>query len=260
MMSHRFGDLLHQYLHRKHGLSQSKLAQGIGQDPAVITKMCHGQRLTGPLARERVLAILAWLNARGVLEAREEADALLESAGMARLQETHSSEFDFIKQLTEPIGVGQSPMSPVQALSTKRAQFVLARPKYWLLLIGVALATSWLFVAFDNKFPFLMADDWQDRIVFHGNGWCSAYPVEVGEYGWIGTSLINSTFFDPQVNLLNVDYYVYFEDEYVDFEVIQLRGLNPDRDQWQFTITPSWTSVHINWQDPSKWRIDYECH
>ena len=51
-MSHSFGDLLSQHLHRKHGLSQSKLAEGILQDPSIIGKMCKGQRLTGPQARE----------------------------------------------------------------------------------------------------------------------------------------------------------------------------------------------------------------
>jgi hypothetical protein len=38
-MSHPFGDLLSQYLHRKHGLSQAKLAAGILQDPSIIGKM-----------------------------------------------------------------------------------------------------------------------------------------------------------------------------------------------------------------------------
>jgi len=35
MNSHPFGDLITQYLSRKHGLSQNKLAEGILQDPAV---------------------------------------------------------------------------------------------------------------------------------------------------------------------------------------------------------------------------------
>jgi hypothetical protein len=57
--SHPFGDLLRQYLSRRHGLSQNKLAEGIQQDPAVVADMCHGRRLGGPQARERVLAIIA---------------------------------------------------------------------------------------------------------------------------------------------------------------------------------------------------------
>jgi plasmid maintenance system antidote protein VapI len=55
MMSHPFGDLISQHLHRKHGLSQAKLAEGILQPPIVISLMCKGQRLTGPQARQRVL-------------------------------------------------------------------------------------------------------------------------------------------------------------------------------------------------------------
>jgi hypothetical protein len=41
-MSHRFGDLLSQHLHRKHGLSQSKLAAGILQDPSTSAKCVKG--------------------------------------------------------------------------------------------------------------------------------------------------------------------------------------------------------------------------
>jgi tetratricopeptide (TPR) repeat protein len=87
-VSHPFGDLVSQYLHRKHGLSQARLAAGIGQAPAVITRMCQGERLTGPQARDRVLAIIGWLHKQGALATVEEADALLNAAGMAPLRET----------------------------------------------------------------------------------------------------------------------------------------------------------------------------
>jgi predicted ATPase/DNA-binding winged helix-turn-helix (wHTH) protein len=94
-----FGDLLSQHLHRKHGLSQSKLASGILQSPAVISKMCKGQRLTGPQARERVLAIIGWLRQQGALETVAEANALLTAAGMASLRQAEPVEFTLIRQL-----------------------------------------------------------------------------------------------------------------------------------------------------------------
>ncbi|HMN27476.1 MAG TPA: hypothetical protein PKE45_04905 [Caldilineaceae bacterium] len=47
-MSHPFGDLLTQHLHRKHGLSQAKLAAGILQTPSIISDMSQGKRLHGP--------------------------------------------------------------------------------------------------------------------------------------------------------------------------------------------------------------------
>jgi hypothetical protein len=50
-VSHPFGDLLTQYLHRKHGLSQGKLAAGILQAPSIISEMCQGKRLRGVQAR-----------------------------------------------------------------------------------------------------------------------------------------------------------------------------------------------------------------
>jgi hypothetical protein len=91
-MSHPFGDLLSCYLHRKHGLSQSKLAEGILQDRSIITKMCKGRRLTGVQARERVLAIAGWLRAETAIETVEEANALLVAAGMAPLRANEPGE------------------------------------------------------------------------------------------------------------------------------------------------------------------------
>ena len=95
-MSHPFGDLLSQYLHRKHGLSQSKLADGIMQPPSVISEMCKGQRLTGPQARARVMAIIDWLHRQGALETLDDANALLDAAGMSPLNEREPVEAEII--------------------------------------------------------------------------------------------------------------------------------------------------------------------
>jgi predicted ATPase/predicted negative regulator of RcsB-dependent stress response len=101
-MSHPFGDLVSQYLHRKHGLSQSKLAAGVIQEPAVITRMCKGERLTGPQARERVVAIIGWLHKQGALETIGEANALLNAAGLAPLYEAAPPEAALLRQLRQP--------------------------------------------------------------------------------------------------------------------------------------------------------------
>ncbi len=81
-MSHPFGDLLRQYLHRKHGLSQARLAAAIGQPPFVVSLMCRGERLRGRGARLRVLAIIAWLHEQGAVSTQNEAVALLTAAGL----------------------------------------------------------------------------------------------------------------------------------------------------------------------------------
>lgn len=93
-MTHPFGDLVQQHLSRKHGLSQSKLAEGIQQNQPVISAMMRGQRLTGPLARERVLHIIAWLYEQGVLSTIEEANNLLNAAGMVGLQEQTENQLE----------------------------------------------------------------------------------------------------------------------------------------------------------------------
>lgn len=98
-MSHPFGDLLSQHLHRKHGLSQARLAAGIGQDPSIIGKMCKGERLTGAQARGRVLAIIGWLHSQAVLATTPEANGLLAAAGMFPLHESEPAERDLLREL-----------------------------------------------------------------------------------------------------------------------------------------------------------------
>ena len=112
-MSHPFGDLLSQHLHRKHGLSQSKLAAGILQEPAIITRMCKGERLTGPQARERVLAIVGWLQQQDALGKLDEANAFLLAAGLAPLRETDPTEAGLVRQLSHLV----HPAQPVQKSS-----------------------------------------------------------------------------------------------------------------------------------------------
>jgi predicted ATPase len=98
-VSHPFGDLVSQHLHRKHGLSQSKLADGILQAPSIITAMCKGRRLTGPQARERVVAIIGWLHAQGALATLDEANALLDVAGMSKLNGWAAAEVKLAQRL-----------------------------------------------------------------------------------------------------------------------------------------------------------------
>ncbi len=102
IVTHPFGDLVSQHLHRKHGLSQSRLAAGIMQEPTIITRMCKGERLTGPQARERVVAIIRWLRLQGALDSRGEANALLNAAGMSVLQDGNSAEVMLIAALAGP--------------------------------------------------------------------------------------------------------------------------------------------------------------
>lgn len=108
-MSHVFGDLLTQHLHRQHGLSQSKLALGIDQDPAVISAMCRGARLRGSGARERVVRIIGWLREQGVLANVTEAEALLAAADMTGLRAADPEEAALLQALVRPAPPRQFP-------------------------------------------------------------------------------------------------------------------------------------------------------
>ena len=100
-MSHPFGDIVWQHLVRKRGLSQSKLAMGIDQERAVITRMCNGKALTGPQSRERVVAIIAWLHEQGVLDYLEEANAILAAADKHGLTPDEPVEARLLQSLDE---------------------------------------------------------------------------------------------------------------------------------------------------------------
>lgn len=113
-MSHPFGDRLSQYLHRKNGLTQAKLAAGIIQEPSIISRMCRGQRLNGPQARERIVAIIDWLRQCGVLDTLDDANALLAAAGMSGLNVNNRSE----AMLHQALG-GHRQMRSAQAMESR---------------------------------------------------------------------------------------------------------------------------------------------
>src|SRR3712207_7196612 len=60
----------------------------------LFRSMMKGQRLTGPQARERVIAILTWLHKQKALPTVEEANALLTAAGMASLEDRKSTRLN----------------------------------------------------------------------------------------------------------------------------------------------------------------------
>ncbi|NJM42040.1 MAG: hypothetical protein HC853_15465 [Anaerolineae bacterium] len=125
-MSHPFGDLVSQHLHRKHGLSQSKLAVGILQMPTVVSDMCKGRRLTGPQARERVTAMIGWLHQQGALDNVEEANALLDAAGLSPLNERLVTEATLTRSLPAPaalqpsVGTRRLPVPPTPLIGRER--------------------------------------------------------------------------------------------------------------------------------------------
>lgn len=71
--------------------------------------MCQGKRLTGPRARERVVAIVGWLHQQGTLVTLDEANTLLYAAGMASLNGNSSVE----KALTQTLR--SAPNQPANA-------------------------------------------------------------------------------------------------------------------------------------------------
>ncbi len=111
-MSHPFGNLLSQHLHRRHGLSQARLAEGIGQDPSIVGKMCKGERLAGRHARARIVAIIGWLHAQGVLETEVEANALLAAAVIPPLCDNDPAEHVLLRALRDEKVIRLSRISP----------------------------------------------------------------------------------------------------------------------------------------------------
>jgi hypothetical protein len=177
-MSHPFGDLVTRYRSRKHGLSQNKLAEGIDQDPAVISAMCNGRRLSGRQARERVLAIIRWFMDREVLATRAEADALLEAAGMARLRPDRPAEAALLNTLFQDRSPSRS--DSIEHIAD-RPEVARQRPVPWMaiLVTVAALGAIGLFVGF--VLPLLRrapdrAPLWQEDFdPLHPERWQSEY-------------------------------------------------------------------------------------
>lgn len=101
-MSHPFGELLAQYRARKHGLSQARLAQIVGYDPAVIARMAQGHKdLTGPSGRAKVVRLMSALHDEGALHTLDEANALLHAANMPPLYEGIPEEAGLMRLLAK---------------------------------------------------------------------------------------------------------------------------------------------------------------
>jgi hypothetical protein len=141
-MDYSFGDLITQHLSRKRGLSQNKLANGIGQDPAVIAHMCQGRRLSGPKARKRICEIIAWFYEQGVLDCVSEANSLLKAANHAELNITQQEEeillarlkpqFDIVRSEPEHRRPPHRPVWLLPALATVAlAAIILAIVVLW---------------------------------------------------------------------------------------------------------------------------------
>lgn len=129
-MSHPFGDLLKQYIHRKHGLSQSKLAASIGQKPSVITDMCKGGRLSGAGARERVLKIIKCLYEYGSLKTKEEADELLNAAGMVGISNKELTELQISQSVENHTLLKDAVTQKVIGLPEKKKFYLAEFPNH----------------------------------------------------------------------------------------------------------------------------------
>jgi hypothetical protein len=169
--SHPFGDLLKQHLNRRQGLSQNKLAVGIDVDPAVISDMSHGRRLNGPSARARVLAMIRWLHAQEVLSTEEEATALLEAAGMARLNTHLPNELGIDLPMAPVPNAPESPGQKVNALPQPHQQSLKIGQSIRIVglgLIGIGFLASVLLgkTAFKRHVPI-----WQENFNPIGKRW-----------------------------------------------------------------------------------------
>jgi hypothetical protein len=97
-MSHPFGDLVKRHLSQRHGFSQKNLAVGIFEAESVISRMC---RRGEGLNRDRVMSVISYLHDHKLLKFLEEANELLEAAGLARLSENDEEEVWLIEQLPQ---------------------------------------------------------------------------------------------------------------------------------------------------------------
>jgi plasmid maintenance system antidote protein VapI len=145
--SHPLGDLITQFLSRRRNLSQNKLAEDTDVHPTIVSRMCHGQRLTGPKARGRILKFIRWFYNQEVLKSLEEANELLAASGQPGLNATVPREAHLIQLLEPPVGAQQTDASHDTSTAdspspSRRIRFVTRRD----ILMGlVGAALTYLF-------------------------------------------------------------------------------------------------------------------
>ncbi len=92
------------------GLTQARIVELAGYDPAVITRMARGgQDLTGPHARARVLQVIQALDEAGALRDLEDANALLAAANLSPLVEAREHEAGLIRRVLLHSGAHSKP-------------------------------------------------------------------------------------------------------------------------------------------------------
>jgi len=124
-----FGDLLTHYRSRKHGLSQNRLAELSGVAAPILSNMCHGDRLTGTYARERVLRIVFALFKEGVVREGQEANALLDAAKMSALEAGELlAIFRAIQKERADITLADGEFAQLKTLHQPRASLEISTP------------------------------------------------------------------------------------------------------------------------------------
>jgi hypothetical protein len=126
-MQHPFGDLLTQYRERKTGLTQIRLATLAGYHPSLIPKMRRGHKeLTGPSGRDRVIRLMTVLRDEEVLSTQEDANALLQAAGMPPLYQGAPLEAALLRRLKVASAVASThqPMHRRHGLPLPLTRFV----------------------------------------------------------------------------------------------------------------------------------------
>lgn len=109
---HPFGVVLRGLLGRK-GYSQGRLVRGVSEtgladryaiamDDRIVSQMCRsGKHMAGATGRRRVLAVIHWLQHAGVLTTLDEANSVLQTAGLAGLNGAQPDEMVLIHALSQ---------------------------------------------------------------------------------------------------------------------------------------------------------------
>jgi hypothetical protein len=97
---HPFGTVLKLLRSRVPGLTQARVAELAGYDPAVLSRMTKGQQdLTGPQTRTRVLRVIQALDEAGALLGLEDANTLLIAANLSPLIEAKDVEAALLQRM-----------------------------------------------------------------------------------------------------------------------------------------------------------------
>lgn len=257
---HPFGILITKYRNRIGYVSQANLATKAELDPSVLSDMCNGRRLSGPQLRSRVVDLVRALQTYSPQISVDEANDLLQAAGLAPLNPDDREEAEILRQFRPPEQENEAAKSLAESGSVEAQENVestrqASAPLLWLIalsLVGVVAIGAALLIRQNGRgseTDICAAEN----VTCLGDGWCKVAPTAVEELD--GTKLLT---FGREADLNNA-HFVYFRENFVEAGDLHSRSYDAEGANWSFVISDNWAANQPGWDEIENWFVTVKC-